>query len=225
MSTTYIYPLNFLIMGTLSSGINGPFRGRVGVVIGSSINGRPYVKGPYKRRTKKVSEAELANRKKFAMAQAWLDPLVAFVRIGFKNYSERSQGFVAAKSYLLRNAFEGVQPNISINPSLVKVSYGNLALPGNIAVTKLPDQILQFTWDTSPIPGTDPCDQAMLLAYQPEAGTHYSPYNYTTTGQFRKTGMDTLQLHFPGIYHVYFAMVSHDRARQSGSVYLGEIEV
>lgn len=213
-------------MGRFTKGLHGAFTGRVGVIIGSSINGRPYIKGPYKPRTTKVSKAELANRRKFAMAQAWLDPLVAFVRIGFKNYSERSQGFVAAKSYLLRNAFEGVQPDISINPALVKVSYGNLALPGNIAVTKLPDQILQFTWDTSSIPGTDPCDQAMVLAYQPANDNYlYGCYNYTTTGQFRKTGMDTLQLHFPGIYHVYFAMVAHDRTRQSDSVYLGEAAV
>jgi hypothetical protein len=61
-------------MGRLLTGINGPIYGKVGSVIGSSRNGVPYIKGLYKKRTLKVSEKELANRQKFAAAQAWLRP-------------------------------------------------------------------------------------------------------------------------------------------------------
>jgi hypothetical protein len=85
-------------MGRLISGINGPIQGKIGTVIGSSRNGVPYVKGPYKNRTLKVSVKELANRKKFAAAQYWLSPILNFVHEGFKGFSQRSQGFVAAKS-------------------------------------------------------------------------------------------------------------------------------
>ena len=94
-------------MGRYTSGINGPVLGKVGSVIGSSRRGVPYLKGPYKKRTKKVSKKEMANRNKFALAQEWLKPLLPFVRIGFRGYSERSEGFVSAKSLLLKNAFEG----------------------------------------------------------------------------------------------------------------------
>ena len=92
-------------MGRLVSGINGPIIGKVGTVIGSSRNGIHYVKGPYKKRTLTVSAKELDNRKKFAAAQAWLAPLVDFVREGFRGYSQRSQGFIAAKSWLLEKRF------------------------------------------------------------------------------------------------------------------------
>src|SRR5882757_9493250 len=96
---------NSTSMGQLINGINGAIVGKVGTVIGSSRNGKPYVKGPYKKRTGKVSKAELANRGKFAVAQAWLKPLLKFVREGFRMYKMTSGAFVAAKSYLLRHAF------------------------------------------------------------------------------------------------------------------------
>src|SRR4051812_43503132 len=94
-------------MGRLINGINGHIQGKVGAVIGSSWKGIPYVKGPYKPRTKKISKDEKNNRSKFAKAHYWLKPLVEFVRIGFKGYTPLVEGFIAAKSYLLKNAFEG----------------------------------------------------------------------------------------------------------------------
>ena len=84
-------------MGRLLGGVNGQIQGKVGQISGSSRNGIPYIKGPYKNRTKTVSKKELLNRKKFAAAQAWLSPILDFVREGFRGYSQRSQGFVAAK--------------------------------------------------------------------------------------------------------------------------------
>src|SRR4051812_9859871 len=118
-------------MARLTSGINGPFTGSVGTVIGSTWNGIPYMKSRHRRRTKKVSEPEILSRNKFAMAHFWLQPLLPFVREGFKNYSQRSMGFNAAKSQLLKNAFETADGNLIINPALVQLSAGNLPLPGN----------------------------------------------------------------------------------------------
>jgi hypothetical protein len=79
-------------MGRLINGINGAFEGKVGSVVGSSWKGIPYIKSAYKKRTKKVSAKELANREKFAMAQDWLKPLLPFVREGYKGYSSTVEG-------------------------------------------------------------------------------------------------------------------------------------
>ena len=124
-------------MGKLINGINGPFLGKVGTASGSSWKGIPYIKGPYKKRTGKASKEEKGNRNKFAMAQRWLQPALSFVRQGFKNYSPTVDGFLAAKSWLLLHSFEGTQPDISINPALVKLSHGSLPLPANIRVEKI----------------------------------------------------------------------------------------
>jgi len=210
-------------MGKLPFGINGPIQGKIGTVHGSSWKGIPYVKGPYKKRTKKVSKPEAANRNKFADAQAWLQPLTLFVRQGFKGFTDTVEGFIAAKSYLLKNAFEGVQPDIHINPALALVSFGDLPLSNDIAVEKTAEGQLLFTWDASYVSGASPHDQVMLLAYDIENAKAY----HSITGQFRSTGADTL--HIPVVagksYHLYFAFTAADRSRQSHSVYLGEIIV
>jgi len=208
-------------MGRFVNSINGPIQGKVGSVIGSSRKGIPYVKGPYKKRTAKVSKKEIGNRSKFADAQFWLRPLLAFVREGFKGYSLQSEGFIAAKSYLLLNAFEGAPPNFTINPSLVRVSFGDLPLSNNIAVEQIAVDQLQFTWDPARVEGASPLDQAMLLAYDVENAAAY----FTVTGQFRNTGSDTLQIapKTGRTYHLYFAFSAADRSRQSHSLYLGEI--
>src|SRR5882672_1771151 len=134
-------------MARLISGINGPFVGKVGTVVGSTWYGIPYMKAKHSKRTKRISKKEKQNRSKFAMAHSWLQPLLGFVREGFKNFSPRSRGFNAAKSHLLKNAFEGLQPDISINPALVKLSAGDLPLPGDITAEKSGPSKIIFTWD------------------------------------------------------------------------------
>ena len=210
-------------MGRLPNGINGPVVGKVGTVIGSSRNGKPYVKGPHKPRTKKVSKQELANRKKFRAAQFWLKPLLKFVREGYRKYAMTSGAFVAAKSYLLRNAFEGVPPDIRINPALMKVSVGDLPLSNDIAVSKMADYQLQFTWDPAHVEGSSYYDQVMILAYDV---TNKKAY-FNPTGQFRSVGADTLKI--PQVkartYQLYMAFNAADRSMQSDSVYLGAMTV
>ncbi len=211
-------------MGRLISGINGPFQGKIGKVIGSSRNGVPYVKGLYKKRTLKVSDKELTNRKKFAMAQAWLAPLLDFVREGFKGYSQRSYGFIAAKSWLLKNAFINDDSGLRIDPALVKVSSGDLPLPEQLAVVLTEDGNLKFTWEPGLVLWEGAAfDQIMMLAYDTEKAESI----FTTTGQFRSTGTDILTLDKTKLknVHVYAAFSAADRNRQSESVYLGEWKI
>ena len=212
--------IQYYAMARLISGINGPFIGTVGTVVGSSWYGIPYMKSRYKRRTTKVSKKEKDNRGKFAMAHFWLQPLLVFVREGFKNYSLKSRGFNAAKSYLLKNAFEGQQPDLFINPALVKVSAGDLPLSSNITAEKAGDTEIKFTWDTK-TNDTNPFDQVMMLAYNVES----RKARYITTGQLRHTGVDTLAVYPGQTYHLYLAFNAADRSRQSDSVYLGEMSM
>jgi hypothetical protein len=171
-----------------------------------------------------VSERELANRKKFAAAQAWLRPLLYFVQVGFRGYSQRSHGFIAAKSWLLKNAFESTESGLIINPALVKVSSGALPLPEDLAVSLTETGDFRFTWD--PVLKNDLTaahDQIMMLAYDPEV--EYA--KFITTGQFFKTGADTLSAKGGKgkNFHVYAAFNAADRSRQSDSIYLGEWKI
>ncbi|WP_158795423.1 DUF6266 family protein [Pedobacter sp. L105] len=204
------------------------FKGKVGALHGSSIDGKPYVKGEYKKRTKPAKKGEKQNRNKFKMAHLWLYPLLDFVKQGFKgfHYKENSQGYNAAKSHLLLNAFEGKTPDLTINPALAKVSYGNLPLASNMTATKLDESHLKFTWDNVLATGMNIYDQAMLLAYDVQNRVAY----HLTTGPFRETGEAILKIPGAGIknkkliaatFHCYLAFLAADRSRQSDSVYLG----
>jgi hypothetical protein len=211
-------------MGRLINGINGPIQGKIGSVSGSSRNGVFYVKGPYKKRTPTVSAKELANREKFAAAQAWLSPILEFVRDGFRGFSQRSQGFISAKSWLLRNAFVKDDSGLRIDPALVKVSSGDLPLPENLVVALTENGDLKFNWVPGPVLWIGAgSDQIMMLAYDVEKSVVY----YNTTGQFRSTGQDILPLEGAKgkNFHVYAAFSAADRSRQSESVYLGEWKV
>jgi hypothetical protein len=209
-------------MATYSDGINGKFRGKVGTVIGSSWKGIPYMKSLHAKRTIPAHKNEQLNRNKFTMAHRWLQPVTDFVRAGYKGYTPTMEGFLAAKSYLLKNAFEGEGTDMVINPALMNVSYGDLPLPENIIAAKTAPNELQITWDGSKNSGPHARDQVMMLAYDIENGKA----TFNITGQLRYVGVDTLFIS-PAIpertYHIYVAFVAADRTRQSASVYLGTI--
>jgi len=208
-------------MGKSPEGINGPIVGKVGKVHGSSRNGVAYLKGPYKKRTKKVSKKELNNRDRFAVSQDWLQPIIEYLREGFKGYSQQSYGFAAAKSHLMRNALEGIRPEVKVNPALVKVSYGTLLLPKDITLEKISPKKIKFSWDKTYVIGTTSADQAMVLAYNIATKN----VSYKTKGQFRGKGEDVMTINgsIGGIFHIYIAFVADDRSRQSDSLYLGTI--
>jgi hypothetical protein len=208
-------------MSKIPYGIQGPVIGKIGSIVGSSWKGIPYIKSISNRRSGKAGPAETANRMKFAMAHRWLQPVLNFVREGFRKYSPTVEGFLAAKSWLLRHAFEELSPDAHINPALAKLSHGTLPLPEDISAEKTNDGQLHFSWNRNLIEGGHARDQAMLLAYDIE----HAFANFSLTGQFRETGSDLLRLPVdPGrTYHLYFAFLAHDRSRQSDSVYLGTV--
>ena len=205
-------------MARVQPGIMGAVSGKVGNVIGSSWKGIPYLKAAHSPRTKKISAKEKANRQKFKAAHEWLSPLIEFLRQGFKGYTPTVEGFIAAKSYLLKNAIDAKG---KVDPALAKVSFGSLSNSDNIKVKSTQDGHLQFTWDTTPVKEGYGRDQIMLLAYDIKNGNAF----LTVAGEFRESGSAILEPFFKKgtSCHVYISFVAHDRSRQSDSVYLGEV--
>ena len=212
-------------MGKFINGINGPFTGTVGTVIGSSRYGIPYMKGRYKKRTSSISEKEELNRRKFAASQKWLKAVTNFVRIGFKGYSAQSEGFVSAKSYLHKNVLKVEEDKIIIEPGLVRVSFGDLPMSEPATVCLTAPGELTFTWNTEATASANNKDQVMLLAYNIAGEKAYMMLN----GQFRSAGSDILSfdagLKAGTILHIYMAFVAADRCRQSDSLYLGTVTI
>lgn len=208
-------------MARLTYGSIGAVNGKVGNMVVSSWKGIPYVKSLPVKRKSPLTQKEIANRKKWAMAHAWLKPVKDVVREGFRGYTSTVEGFIAAKSYLLKNAFEGVAPDLTINPALVKVSCGDLPLPATITVHAVTNNTIQFNWSTDNSTGKRKYDQVMLLAY--DIVNRYAYYHLT--GELRKAGSDKVKVRVPedNVLHLYIAFVSADRSMRSDSLYLGTI--
>jgi hypothetical protein len=208
-------------MAKMKAGIMGAFSGSIGPVTGSSWYGIPYMKIKHKTRRKSGSEKEKNTHSRFAMVHAWLKPLLAVVREGYKNHSLTSRGFNAAKSYVLMNAVEGTAPDFFINPALVKLSSGTLPLSTGITVEKSGPAEIKFTWDKQTPRDAHHADQAMLIAYDIEG----KESNSNLYGPLRETGVATKKLPEGKTYHLWLSFIAHDRSRQSDSVYLGEMEM
>lgn len=210
-------------MAKLSTGINGPIEGKVGTVIGSSWRGIPYIKAAHRKKPERRTPDEALTQSSFSRLHFWLQPILPFLREGFKDYSETVFGFTAAKGYNLKYAFKGDRTNKELDPSLIQVSDGELPLPSYASVEKSGDFSLKFSWDPFSESFDARRDQVMLLAYDDVK----KKYRWILLGQFRSAGMDTLELEeTPGCnYHVYLAFIAHDRSKRSKSVYLGRVEV
>lgn len=223
----YVTYLKLMSMAVLKSGINGHFSGKVGDVIGYQVKGRQIIRGLPRKKTGKPTKKELLNRMKFAVAQKWLSPLVKFLRIGFANYQPTFEGFVAAKSYLLKNAMQiDENQQFFVDPALALVSFGTQELPASANAVCSGQQEVVFTWSTE---GSHPySDSAMVLVYAPHPEPRYEKLYFNTAIAKRWTGTATLKLQ-PNMIgrkiDVYLAFISDDRKKRSNSMYLGKLTV
>jgi hypothetical protein len=207
-------------MAVYRNGPNSGLSGKFGSVIGYRLNGQDIIKGWPKKRQSKPSVKELANREKFALLQVWLQPILHFLRIGFKNYAPTFQGFVAAKSYNSKHAmYQNEAGNWFVEPASVLVSYGTLPLP-HLMEMKVIDDKIEITWSKET--GERGLDGAMILTYNLK--TKWVTGDFTvsrrdtgkaTIDRPSDTGLDEI--------HVYLAFVAYDQTNQSKSHYLGAI--
>lgn len=197
----------------------GAFSGRLGTVVGYRRHEKNFLrKAP--RRTAPPTEKELVNRYCFKLVQEWLHPIQEFINQGFRNCG-RSTAANAARSHLHHHALQRQGYASVIDPSLVKVSRGDVGLPATNTVV-LEGRQLHFSWDPAIDATRDPRDRVMLLAYAPG----FPPY-YELWGPRRSAGTASLDLSpaRPGHYHLYLAFSGKDGESQSDSRYLGMISI
>lgn len=208
-------------MAIIKNGILGGFKGKAGTVVGYYANGKDLMRGMPRLRTSGPTLKELANREKFAYVQAWLQPLLEFLRVGFQDYAPDFQGFVAAKSYNSKNAVIGSSPYFQINPALALVSFGDMSQATTASATAESPNVISFNWTGGNFVYDD---RAMLMAYDITGAKAI----FNTASERADSGQARLKLDetFTGkLVDVYLAFVSEDRKRRSSSQYLGLIAV
>lgn len=202
-------------MARFNNGINGPFSGMVGSVVGYVRHGQAYMRSRPKKFSKPSTQLQLNNQQALKSAQAWLKPITPFVRVTFKNYNPRQHGFGNALSYMKLNA---LTEDFMVDPARVQVSWGDLPEPVLAAVSQEESGFLDFTWDKT----GDNKDHVLLLAYT--GGTDCVT---ELCGAKRSAGRETLDCTFlrGKEAEIYIAFINESRDRCSNSVYLGPVKI
>jgi hypothetical protein len=211
-------------MGKIKQGILGGFSGKVGSVVGGSWKGISYMRGKAASIKNPRTLQQMMHRNKFAAALSVLQPITAFLRVGFKRYAHRKSEFNAAMSYTLKNAIAGTYPDYTIDYSKLLVSRGSLTGANNATATPVAGKV-KLTWeDNSGIGEAQPTDKAIAVAINPAKGEAA----YITDGAQRATGLENLVVspYWTGDeVEVYLAFISENGKDVATSAYLGSVTV
>jgi len=134
-------------MGTIEDGINGPFRGKAGSVIGSSWRKINYIKGlPRFKNRRPASPNQLVERRKFALLNRFFDPISSLLEVGFRQFTSRATGRNVAIRYNYDHAFIVDEEKVTIDYPALQFSHGSL-FPAGDERAWLEDDTVYATWD------------------------------------------------------------------------------
>ena len=157
-------------MGIISQGILGGFSGKVGNIIGATWKGISYIRIKPVSVANPRTEGQVNQRNKFSATLAFLQPSLAFLKVGYKFYASKQSAFNAAMSYVIQNAMTGTAPNFTVDYANALVSRGKLegTLGGDASEAT---GTVTVTWtDNSANGNARPDDKVMLLVYNATTG-------------------------------------------------------
>jgi len=211
-------------MGKLIQGINGPFTGKVGPVVGASWMGMNVIRSRPDHRRRSFTPGELAQQMKFKLLTGFLLRVMPLMNITFKPLAVRMTGFNKGYSYNIKNVFTGGYPNLKIDYSLVLLGRGDLPNAGSpVAISSAPGQ-LNFSWTDNTGKGKAmKSDMAFVAAYCEEKDN----WEFELDAADRNTGNYTLNLKQSSgnPVHTYIGFISADGNEVSDSMYTGIVEI
>lgn len=210
-------------MGKIKQGILGGFNGTVGTVVGGSWKGMAYMRGKAQSIKNPRTEKQMSQRIKFGMAQKFVKVMTAYLKVGFRNYTQHQTATNAAMSHTVRNCMAGKYPAFGIDPSKVLVSSGSL-MPGRFCTVKVASNVATFSWeDNSDESHASIDDFAMPLVYNFTKGEAV----FTTEDASRIDCKTVLKLPVDwsdDLLSCYIAFASVQNSSVSNSVYVGDVK-
>lgn len=138
-------------MATYRKGVNGPFKGKLGSVVGVTWRGIDVIRSLGEPNAKAPSEKQLDQRYVFALVNSWLKPLRDLIWIGFQIFKGTKTPMNGAVSLLLKEAVTGnSRENYAIDFAKVILSRGELLISLIKQVLALVNSILSIEWENPP---------------------------------------------------------------------------
>lgn len=208
-------------MAILKEGINGPFSGKVGSVVGYELNGQAIIRGLPNYVKRKPSPLALVNRNRMKAVSKFLSPIKEIIKLGYKNIAppgSRVGAFQAAQSHVFQTALDYTEDNIPyVNPEKALLSRGELLTPIVLSLSRDQDK-LTIAWEPQPYRGKS--YNLLLLAYDIE--NEASLYEGGAT-----IHSGELEWQLPDYYakiqqlHIYIAVIDIFTGKTSDSGYAG----
>jgi hypothetical protein len=210
-------------MATYTQGIDGPFSGKIGNVIGAHIYNIDYMRSMPARIKNPRTPAQTEQRSKFAIAIKLMRPLVPILKKGWKNNAVRMSEFNAAVSHTIQNAIKGKYPNHQVNYQKILISKGNLS-PIKKPKIKIQNQTITLSWtDNSLITNANPSDKLLLaIINQTQNKTSIIPTNATRTQQKLKLQYSASQ---GDTIHIYIGLIGQNLKQIANSHAITDIKV
>lgn len=162
-------------MARYKNGINGPFQGKAGSVVGCRWKQTDYIRGLPKRSNKPPTKDQVTAQTAFAFIVNWLKPINELVKVGFANVHPNRTGLMAAHSYNSKNALAGGYPNREIDYSKARFSMGTLPPASRASIKLIDDRTLLIEWDPKWDSKCSYDDHLMYFVYFPDLGVVLLP--------------------------------------------------
>jgi len=213
-------------MGKLMNGINGPFSGKVGAVVGYVSRGKSIMRGlPNINKSRKPSPLQAQQHVKFSLMNKFLGPIIPFLNITNKTDNPDLSGYNKAFSYNVKNAISGEYPDLVINYEMALLTRGDLPnIKQSEALSQSPGKIT-FSWtDNSGSGQARSNDRAFVAIYCPEIANGWV---YKLDLAERSAGSFLFDVaNFTGhLVHSYMGFLSASGNEVSDSLYIGPVQI
>jgi hypothetical protein len=212
-------------MGKYQNGINGPFRGKIGSVTGSSWNGIDYMKGrPNVNKSRKPSVAQQSQRDKFTVASTFMKSMKEVILFGFNAGTSGQSLYSSASAYLLKNALDTTTDPYSISYSDVLITRGEYPGVKNPTAIAGGSGQITFNWKNNAGIGAAKANDIMILFVYSAAQNEFIYHDDVAT-----RSMETVTLNideFKGeTVETYISVLKADKSEVSPSFYAGEVTI
>ena len=208
-------------MGIIQKGINGPFKGKTGSVVGSSWKKVNYIKGLQRKKgVKRKSTPEQAiQQQRFKLLNDFLRPISQFLEVGLKPFLAKATGVNAAFSLNYDHAFLVDGDHLSLNYEAMQFSHGSLCTAG-AEKARHENGLVTVTWHTKTYGmGGEMDDIANVLVYCPETDQFFGSEPDVT----RQDGIAVVDLLGDKCrtgLHTWIFFVDNQQKRVSPTVYI-----
>lgn len=153
-------------MGKYKKGVLGPFRGKIGTVVGSVWKGIFYMRS-LPDITDNPTPSQLNIREKMSVVGRFFKKLKPIIGVGYQHFTDGVTPMNAAIGYHLKNAVSGTSAaNYAVDFEKVKLSVGDLPVPANF--TTLTDAVAKVTFgwtNNAAVNSTEGTDKATFVVY------------------------------------------------------------